>query len=346
MYKTVEAPLSGHPDKICDQIVEAILDEYLRRDPKSRVDLQALGSHGMMMIGGTVDSRADFDCAFIAKNVYQKIGYHDDIELFMNIEKPSQDFAKNMVLVGGASGTAVVHGYATCETREMMPRAVVYANALARRLDDLRRLDSLFSWMCPDGKVQLTLDGTRVVSVTVLVQHVDQMDVASVKAKLFEHAIAPILGNCQDAKIFVNTAGTFYTGGFACSAGASGRKLLADTYGGLLPSGGNSFVGHDPYHPARCGAYMARYVAKNLVAQDVAKNILITVGYTIGERNPIFVQSQSADGRYLSSLVKEKFDFRPEAIVEKFDLAKPIFENTAIYGSFGRDGLPWEKIEN
>ncbi len=206
MFKTVEVPLAGHPDKICDQIVDAILDEYLRRDNKSRVDIQALGSHGMMMIGGTVDSRADFDCSEIAKRVYKEIGYSDDIEPFVNIERPSEDLSKSIVK-GGAQGTTVVRGYATKETREMLPRAVVFANALARRVDDLRRADESFSWMLPDGKVQLTMDGNTPIAVTLLVQHIDKVDLANVQTKLVENVIIPVLGDDTGVKMYISQNG-------------------------------------------------------------------------------------------------------------------------------------------
>ncbi|MFH1712278.1 MAG: methionine adenosyltransferase domain-containing protein [Patescibacteria group bacterium] len=343
MFKTVEVPLSGHPDKICDQIVEAILDEYLRRDPKSRVDLQALGSHGMLMVGGTVDSRADFDSGEIVKRVYKDIGYNDEIEPFINIERPSEDMSRNMVN-GGAQGTTVVYGYATKETREYLPRTYVYANAIARRIDDLRRTDESFTWMCPDGKVQLTMDGEKPVAVTVLVQHLDKMNLQQIQAQLVDQAIVPILGEHQGMKLYVNCGGAFCSGGFCAGAGASGRKNHADTYGGLLPSGGSSISGRDPWKPQRAGNFMARFAAKSLVAKGVAGNILISAGYTIGQPEPIFLHAQTGKGEDITAIVKEKFDFRPEAIVEQLDLAKPIYHKVSTYGYFGRDGVPWEQI--
>ncbi|MBU1126525.1 MAG: methionine adenosyltransferase domain-containing protein [Patescibacteria group bacterium] len=344
MLKTVEVPLIGHPDKVCDQIVDAILDEYLRRDEKSRVDVQALGSNGMLMIGGTVDSRADFDSSQIARRVYREVGYEDSIEPFVNIERPSEDRAKSIVL-GGSQGTAVVHGYATRETREMLPRAVVYAHALARRINDLRLHEGAFSWMCPDGKIQLTMDGDRPVAVTVLVQHACGMEPMQIKSLIVENVIVPILGDVEGVKLFVNTAGEFCTGGFSAGAGASGRKTLADTYGGLLPSGGSNLSGRDPLHPARAGSYMARFAAKNLVAQGVAGNILISAGYTIGQSGLVFLEARTGEGKDVSALVKEKFDFRPEAVVERLNLDKPIYEHVSVFGHFGREGVPWEEVE-
>lgn len=341
MLKTVEVPLAGHPDKICDQIVDAILDEYLRRDPNSRVDIQALGSHGMLMIGGSVDSRADFDCGEIAKTVYKDIGYHDDIEPFVNIERPSEDMARNIV-GGGSQGTAIVHGYATKETREFLPRVYVYANALARRIDDLRKTDDSCGWLCPDGKVQLTMDGSRPTCVTVLVQHLDKMNLQQIQAQLVDQVVTPILGEHEGLKLFVNSGGNFCTGGFAAGGGASSRKVTADTYGGLLPSSDAGLSGKDPRKPHRAGTYMARFAAKELVKRGDAGNVFISVGYVIGQPEPVFVQARSGTGADLSQQVREEFDFRPDAIVERLGLAKPLYRQVSTYGQFGRDGLPWE----
>ncbi|MBU4315102.1 methionine adenosyltransferase domain-containing protein [Patescibacteria group bacterium] len=344
MYKTVEVPLSGHPDKVCDQIVEGLLDEYLRRDPKSRVGLKACGSNGMLMIGGTVDSRADFDASALAKKIYQDIGYLDDIEPFVNIERPTEDLAKT-IISGGAQGTATVYGYATKETREFLPRAFVYANAIARRIDDLRKLNEAFSFLLPDGKVQVTMDGERIIAVTISVQHDQSVDRNIVQSSILENAIMPIIGNDTGVMIFVNSAGAFSEGGLSAGAGASGRKILADTYGGLLPHCGAIFCGRDPLQPSRAGTFMARYVAKNLVAQGVAGNILITVGYAIGHHEPIFLQAVTGKGEDITQVVKDKFDFRPEAIVERLNLRQPFYQRMSVNGYFGKDGAPWEEVD-
>lgn len=344
MIKTVEVPLSGHPDKICDQIVDSILDEYLKRDPQSRVDIQALGSHGMLMVGGTVDSRADFDVAAITKKVHESIGFEDDVEPFVNIERPSEDMSRNIVN-GGAQGTSIVYGYATKQTREYLPRASVYANAIARRLDDLRRVDDGFSFLLPDGKVQIAMAADRVLSVSLSVQHKEGIEASAVKSAIVEGAIAPVIGDTSGVKLFVNSAGPFCSGGFSACGGASGRKEIADTYGGLLPHGGASFTGKDPLQPARCGQYMARFAAKNLVAEGAAGSVLISTGYTMGHAEPIFLHAQTGTGEDISDAVKERFDFRPAAIVERLDLARPIYAQISTFGQFGREGLPWEEIE-
>lgn len=344
MLKTVEVPLLGNPDAVCDQIVEGLLDEYLRRDKNSRVNLKACGSHGMLMVGGTVDSKADFDASALVKKIYRDIGYTDDIEPFVNIERPTEDLAKTIVN-GGAQGTVTVNGYATKETREFMPKAYVYANAIARRIDDLRKHDESFGFLKPDGKVQVTMDGAKVVAVTISVQHDSSVDKNVVQSSILESAIMPVIGDAQAVKIFVNSAGGFSKGGFYAGAGASGRKVLAGTYGGLLPHGGAILSGRDPLRPSRAGTLMARYAAKQLVAEGVAGNVFITVGYAIGHHDPVFLQAVTGKGKDISEMVRERFDFTPEAIVEKLNLRQPFYQRMSEHGYFGKEGAPWEDLE-
>lgn len=344
MLKVVEAPLAGHPDKVCDQIVESIVDEYLRRDPLSRMDIQALGSHGMIMLGGIIDSRADFDASEIARTVYEKTGYTDAIEFFVNLERPGEEEGR-VIVRGGAQGTAIVHGYASRETREMLPRAVVFANLLARRIDDLRRTDTRFSWLRPDGKLQLATEGDHVVAVTAIIEHDNTIEVPHVQAHILENAIIPVIGNVDHVKILVNPAGSFTRGGFEANAGVSGRKVLADTYGGLLPHGGIALAGKDPLKPGRAGTLMARYAAKQLVAEGVANNVFITAVYSLGMAEPLLLSARSGQGDDLSTLVTERFDFRSEAIVERLNLRRPLYGACATYGIFGREGMPWEEVE-
>lgn len=341
MLKIVEAPLSGQPDKICDQIVEAIVDEYLRRDPHSRLDLQALGSNGMIMLGGVVDSKADFDAAELARRVYEKIGYTEPLEPFVNFERPTEDVART-IIQGGAQGTAVVYGYATRETREYLPRAVVYANLLARRIDDLRRNDPAFAWLRPDGKVLLAMDGERVVSVTLVVEHHAGIDMPQLQSALYGQVIVPICGEHEGMYVLVNPSGKFTGGGFAAGVGVSGRKVLADTYGGLLPHGGASLAGKDPLKSARAGTTMARAVARQFVAEGLANNVLVTVAYTTGVAEPTVLAARGGGGEDFTPLLRERYDFRPEAIVERLGLRRPLYQQTACFGMFGRDGVPWE----
>ncbi len=348
MLKAVEAPLSGHPDKICDILVESVVDEYLRRDPLSRMDIQALGSNGMVMLGGVVDSKADFDVAEVARTAYANIGYEEPVEFFVNLEKSSKAEGKmpqglTSVKERGAQGSAIVYGYATRETREMLPPAVVFAQALARRIDDLRKTDQRFSWLQPDGKVQLAMVDGKIEHVTVIAAHKEEMDLSRVQTALLEEAIVPVLGSIEGTKLFINPGGAFTTGGFTMNAGVSGRKVLSDSYGGLLPHGGMSLVGKDPLKPARAGTYMARYVARELVKEGVAKNVLVNAVYAVGIADPVLLSARGGDGTDYSDLVKDRFDFRSEAIVERFNLRRPLYASCAAYGMFGREGLPWEE---
>ncbi len=344
MKKTVESVTAGNPDKVCDQIADAIVDEYLRRDQEARVDVSVLGSHGMFMIGGEVNSTADFDVGALAKQVYSQIGYQDDVEMFVNIDDQSEEMKRTGK---GASDTVVVNGYATRETRERLPRPVVFAHNLARRIDDLRTTDPSFSWIRPDGKVQLVMDRDRVSAVTLLVSHHLSIEEKSVRTSLLDKVITPILGE-EGIQIFINPIGPFTIVGFRADSGASGRKSAADTYGGLIPHGDHSLSGKDPMKAERCGAYMSRFVARYLVDQELCTSALVNVVYTMGRAEPIHIHAVGTPAKSrgskvdLTNLIKDKFDFRPEAIVERLGLRKPLYRATALYGHFGRDGFPWE----
>lgn len=342
MLKSVELARPGHPDKICDQIADALVDEYLRRDPLSAVDLQVLGGHGMVMVAGTVDSKADFDASQIVRKVYKEIGYNDDIEPFIHLERPSEDLSRILVK-GGARGTTVAYGYATRETREFLPRALVYAQAMARRLDDLQERDPQYAWLRPDGKVQVTMNGQKPVAVSIAAQHEAGLEHNYIQSRLMEDVVHPVIGQDDGVKLFVNSGGAFTQGGFEAGAGSSSRKVLADTYGGLLPSTDFVLSGKDPCQPARAGTYMARFIAKQLVQEGVAPNVFVKIGYTIGQMDPIFVEAVTGKGQDLTELVKERFDLRIDAIVALLDLRQPIYQRATRYGQFGRDGMPWEE---
>lgn len=343
MLKTVESVTEGHPDKVCDQIADAVLDEYLRRDVKSRVALEVLGSHGVLLLAGEITSSADVDLERVARNVYTQIGYTEDLDVLVHVEKQSSDIAMG-VDVGGAGDQGIMYGYATNETPEMMPKPVVLVNALTRRLADLRRHDQLFSWLRPDGKVQLTMDGSRVVTALVSVQHDAEISQPEIRALLFESLLTPIIGDTEAMEVLINPTGRFVIGGFAADTGLTGRKLAVDTYGGLLPHGGGALSGKDPTKVDRSASYMARFVAKNLVANEFAKNVFVSVAYAIGKAEPVMLEARSGDGKDLSAVVKKYFDFRPEAIIERLGLRRPMYRQTAAYGHFGRNEFPWEEI--
>jgi S-adenosylmethionine synthetase len=345
MRKTVESVTQGNPDKVCDQIADAIVDEYLRRDRQARVDVNVLGSHGMMMIGGEVTSVADFDIGELAKKVYAQIGYKDDMEVFVNVDAQSDEMKR---VNNGVTDNLVVNGFATKETRELLPQAVVYAHNLARRLDDLRKTDPAFSWLKPDGKVQISMDGGRVTGVTVLASHHVSIDEQQVKTALLERLLVPIVGE-DGVQIYINPIGTFIDAGFRADSGASGRKTTVDTYGGLIPQGDKSISGKDPSRVDRAGAYMARYTARYLVEQGLASSAMVSLVYSMGRAQPVHVHAQGMGEKSrgskmdLTNLLKKTFDFRPEAIAERLNLHQPIYQATSTYGHFGRAGFPWEE---
>ena len=344
MFKTVESVTAGQPDKVCDQIADAIVDEYLRRDKNAHVDLNVLGSRGMLMIGGEVLSSADFDIGALAKKVYQEIGYTDDMEVFVNIEESSEEMRR---VKTGVMDTVVVNGYATNETRERLPRAVVFAHSLARRLDDLRKTDPAFSWLRPDGKVQIVMNGSRVQAVTVLAGHHLNMKERDVQTAILERVVLPFVGE-EGIQIYINPIGSFTIVGFRADSGASGRMTNVDTYGGLIPHGDKAFSGKDPFHAERAGAYLARTAARSLVDQGLVSSALINVVYTMGHAEPIYLNAVGTGEKTrgakldLTALIKKDFDFRPEAIVERLNLRQPFYQRSALYGCFGREGFPWE----
>lgn len=346
MKKTVESVMAGQPDKICDQIADAIVDEYVRRDKDAHVDLNVLGSHGMVMIGGEVNSVADVDLGALAKQVYQELGYPDDIEVFVNVEDQSAEMKRSK---NSVADTVVVNGYATTETRELMPRAVVFAHNLARRVDDLRKTDPAFSWLRSDGKVQIIMDGDRIDTLTLLASHQLSVDEKTVRTSLLERVIMPFIGE-QPVQIYINPAGPFTVIGFRADSGANGRKLAVDTYGALIPQGDGSFSGKDPRRAERAGAYMARYAARSLVEQGLCTSAMVNVVYTMGRSEPVHLHvvgmgDKSRGAKMdLTNLVKSQFDFRPEAIVERLNLLQPMYRATALYGQFGRAGFPWEGV--
>lgn len=341
--KTVESVTEGHPDKVCDQIADAILDAYLSADPASRVAVEVFGSHGALMIGGEVTSAAGADLVRIAKDLYRDIGYDDELEVFTNIEEQSPEIALG-VDTGGAGDQGIMYGYATAETPEYLPSGVVMAQKLAWGLADLRRNHPEFSWLRPDGKTQVTLDSEKVHSVLVSTQHREGMSCEEMREPLERYLIGPVVGETSGIEVFINPSGRFVTGGFSADTGLTGRKIMVDTYGGLLPHGGGAFSGKDPTKVDRSGAYMARFAAKNMVANGIAKNCLVTVAYAIGREEPVMLTAKSGDGRSLTEYVKKYFDFRPRAIIERLGLRRPIYRKTAVYGHFGRDEFPWEHI--
>ncbi len=340
---TTESVTSGHPDKVCDQISDAILDACLEQDSTSRVAVESFGSHGTLMLGGEITTSAKIDAEKIAREVYAGIGYTEELKILNTIAQQSPDIAQG-VDTGGAGDQGIMYGYATDETKEMLPKGVVLAHALARRLEQLRR-DNTLPWLRPDGKTQVTIaNGGGVVTALTSTQHAEEVSQDEIRAKLIEHLFTPILGDVSNIEILVNPTGKFVIGGFTADAGLTGRKIMVDSYGGLMPHGGGAFSGKDATKVDRSAAYMCRFVAKNLVANGYAKKVLVSVAYAIGRVEPVMVEAFDNDGKNLTEIVTKNFDFRPKAIIERLGLRRPIFKETAAYGHFGVDGRPWEEI--
>ena len=340
-YST-ESVTNGHPDKVCDQMSDAILDACLTEDPTSRVAVETFGSHGTLMIGGEVTTQATVDYGKIAEQVYRDIGYTEELDILSRVVTQSPDIAQG-VDTGGAGDQGIMYGYATDETPEYLPKGVVLAHALARKLEDLRTSNTL-PWLRPDGKTQVTLADGKLVNALTSTQHTEDVELETIRKELTEKLFTPVLGDLSGVELLVNPTGRFVQGGFEADAGLTGRKIMVDTYGGLMPHGGGAFSGKDATKVDRSAAYMCRFVAKNLVAAGHAKKALVTVAYAIGKIDPVMVEAYGDDDQNLTEIVNKNFDFRPNAIRERLGLTRPIFRETAAYGHFGVGGRSWEEI--
>jgi len=345
MLFTAESVTSGHPDKVCDQISDAILDEYLKQDPKSRVAVETLGAHGLIVIGGEVTSKGKVNAEKVARNIYKCIGHPEKPKVLVNIVSQSPDIAQG-VDTGGAGDQGIMYGYATDETKEYLPLPVVLAHKLTSGLEKLRRTNSKFWWLKPDGKSQVTIENGKVKAALVSCQHDEKIPQTEIKALLTKYLIQPVVGK-SDYEILVNPTGKFVYGGIYADTGLTGRKIMVDTYGGLIPHGGGAFSGKDPTKVDRSGAYMCRWVAKNLVANGYAKKCLVSVAYAIGRAKPLMVEIETfgtGSQNKVRAAVFKNFDFQPLEIINRLNLRRPIYLQTAAYGHFGKSGLPWEKI--
>ena len=339
---TVESVTSGHPDKVCDQISDAILDACLAQDPLSRVAVESFGGHGHLVIGGEITTCSEIDVAAIAREVYGNIGYTDPLTIDVRLVRQSPDIAQG-VDTGGAGDQGIMYGYATNETPEYLPWAVVKVHEIARRLEQARRSGNI-PHLKPDGKTQITMRDGRVDSVLVSVQHDVGTNQGTLRDDIVHRIVEPAIGNLSSVKIYTNPTGKFELGGFAADAGLTGRKIMVDTYCGLVPHGGGAFSGKDATKVDRSAAYMARFAAKNLVHKGYGNKILVSVAYAIGKAEPLMIHAVNEHGHDLSSETKRFFDFRPLAIIERLGLRKPIFRGTATYGHFGKSGFAWEAI--
>ena len=363
---TSESVTEGHPDKISDQISDAVLDAALAVDPKARVACETLVTTGMVIIAGEITTDAVIDYSRVARDAIREIGYTrakygfdcDTCAILSSIDRQSPDIAMG-VDTGGAGDQGMMFGYACNETPELMPLPIQLAHMLVRRLSEVRKSGEL-PYLRPDGKSQVTVeyrDGRpfRLEAVVISSQHADDVSNEQLRSeiadKVIKHTVSPELLD-NDTKYHINPTGRFVTGGPQGDSGLTGRKIIVDTYGGYAPHGGGAFSGKDPTKVDRSAAYMARYVAKNIVAAGLADRCTVQLAYAIGVADPVsvFVNTEGT-GRVseamLSKLVREHFELTPRGIIESLNLRRPIYKATAAYGHFGRneEGFTWEKTD-
>jgi len=363
---TSESVTEGHPDKISDQISDAILDAALAIDPKARVACETLVTTGLVVVAGEITTDAVIDYGRVARDTIREIGYTrakygfdcDTCAVLSALDRQSPDIAMG-VDTGGAGDQGLMFGYACNETPELMPLPIQLAHLLARRLSEVRKSGAL-PYLRPDGKSQVTVeyrDGRpfRLEAVVISSQHDSEVSNEQLRSEIEEqvikHTVSPELLD-KDTKYHINPTGRFVTGGPQGDAGLTGRKIIVDTYGGYAPHGGGAFSGKDPTKVDRSAAYMARYVAKNIVAAGLADKCQVQLAYAIGVAQPVSVLVETqGTGRIsdsaISKLVLDHFDLTPKGIIESLNLRRPIYKATAAYGHFGRteDSFTWEKTD-
>lgn len=371
---TSESVSEGHPDKVCDQISDAILDALLAQDPHSRVACETLATTGLAFVAGEITTKATVNYPDIVRKTIRDIGYTSDdmginadtCAVMITLDRQSPDIAQGVdsseAKEQGAGDQGMMFGYACDETPELMPLPITMAHQLLLHLSKLRK-DGKLKYLRPDAKSQVTVeyvDGkpTRVQTVVISTQHSPDVEVGQIKEDMKKHVLPQVLGdkwwNEKDTILHVNPTGRFVVGGPHGDTGLTGRKIIVDTYGGMGRHGGGAFSGKDPSKVDRSAAYAARWVAKNLVAAGLAERCEIQVAYAIGVAKPVSITvnvNSYGTGKYddeaLTKLVEEAFDLSPRAIIEKLNLKRPIYLPTAAYGHFGRsgDGFTWEKTD-
>ena len=370
---TSESVSEGHPDKVADQISDAILDAILEQDTQSRVACETMVTTGMALIAGEITTSAWVDMPSIVRDTIQAIGYNSSemgfdsqsCAVLTSIDKQSQDIAvgvnegSGLDLDQGAGDQGLMFGYASSETRVLMPMPITYAHRLMKRQAEVRKSGRL-PWLRPDAKSQVTIEyenhkPKRVEAIVLSTQHSPEVDYEDLKEGVMEEIIKPVLpadmvdGN---TKYFINPTGRFVIGGPVGDCGVTGRKIIVDTYGGMGSHGGGAFSGKDPSKVDRSSNYMGRYVAKNIVAAGLATEVEVQIAYAIGISQPVSINihtfgTSTVPNGTIKKLVAEHFDLRPKAIIQHLDLLRPIYKKTAAYGHFGRERseFTWEKTD-
>jgi S-adenosylmethionine synthetase len=376
---TSESVTEGHPDKVCDQISDAILDSILAEDPNGRVACETLATTGLILVSGEITTNTYVDIPTIVRRTLEQIGYTKsefgisakEAAVLSSIDEQSPEIAQGVNVdpdhEQGAGDQGLMFGFACKETPELMPLPIQLSHRLTKRLADTRK-DGTLPWLRPDGKSQVTVeyDGFKPVAVrktVIATQHADMSDKypnekdehAFISAEVIKHVIIPVLaaaGLPYDDDFIVNGTGRFVMGGPHADTGLTGRKIIVDTYGGYARHGGGAFSGKDPSKVDRSAAYMTRYIAKNIVAAGLAERCEVQLAYSIGVAEPMSISAQSSgtgvvDDQRLAEIIKEVFPLKPQQIIAELDLLRPIYQATAAYGHFGREeaSFPWERLD-
>ena len=370
MLFTSESITEGHPDKVCDQISDRILDALLEQDPMSRCACEVTAEPGAVHIMGEITTTAEVDYEKCARDVIRRIGYNkeeygfsDKCRISCSLHKQSPDIAMGVNSAMddkkelGAGDQGMMFGYACNETPQFMPLAIQLANELTRRLTYVRRA-GILTYLRPDGKSQVTVeyvDGkpNRIEAVVISAQHDPNVAIEQLREDITDNVILPVIPDTlwdSNTKIYINPTGRFVMGGPAADTGLTGRKIIADTYGGYARHGGGAFSGKDPTKVDRSAAYMARYIAKHIVAAGLADKCEIQLSYAIGVAQPVSIMvdtfgTNKVPEEVIRSWVMLHIDLRPGAIIETLNLRRPIYEKTAAYGHFGREEFPWERLD-
>ena len=373
---TSESVTSGHPDKICDQVADAILDEYLKGDKDSRVACEVMATTDFMFITGEITSKVSVDVEKIAREVIKEIGYTDknvgfsfdtvkilvklnrqSPDIAMGVDNSSESLSGDVYDKNGAGDQGLMFGYASKETEEYMPLPIMLSHKLCAKLEEVRKSGEL-KYLRPDGKGQVTVEyennaPKRIEAIVLSSQHDESVSTETLRKDLKEKVIEKVVPKeliDENTKFYINPTGRFEVGGPNGDSGLTGRKIIVDTYGGKCAHGGGSFSGKDATKVDRSATYMARYCAKNVVASGLADVCEIQVSYAIGVAKPLSIAVETfGTGKLpdekIADIVAKEFDFRPTAIIEKLELKKPVFKKTAAYGHFGRDGFTWERLD-